>query len=203
MSVIPPPCPPGLPDDAFSTTGGLITRRELRLLTLAELALAPHEVLWDIGAGSGAVGIEAARAQPTATVYAIERRPLMCQHIGENLCRFPAPNLHLIEGSAPAACADLPAPHAVFLGGSGGELSAIVELVQQRLLPAGRLVINLVTLEHLALLQRLLPDARIVQVQINYGVPIQQMTRFEANNPVFMATIKREHRETSDTARQH
>jgi precorrin-6B methylase 2 len=71
------------------------------------------------------------------------------------------------------------------------------------LLPVGRLVINLVTLEHLALLQRLLPDARIVQVQINYGVPIQQMIRFEAKNPVFMATIKREHRETSDTTRQH
>ncbi|MFP4440586.1 MAG: precorrin-6y C5,15-methyltransferase (decarboxylating) subunit CbiE [Chloroflexaceae bacterium] len=181
--------PPGLPDAAFATSAGLITKREVRLLSLAELALGPGEVLWDIGAGSGAVGIEAARAQPTAQVYAVEQRPALCKHIRENLRRFPAPNLHLVEGSAPAACTAWPRPHAVFIGGSGGRLAAIIELAQQRLYPGGRLVINLVTLENLQTARTLLPAARVVQMQVNVGMPIGEMLRFEGQNPVFVVTM--------------
>jgi precorrin-6Y C5,15-methyltransferase (decarboxylating) len=182
--------PPGLPDAAFATSAGLITKREVRLLSLAELALGPGEVLWDIGAGSGAVGIEAARAQPTAQVYAVEQRPALCEHIRENLRRFPAPNLHLVAGSAPEACAAWPRPHAVFIGGSGGNLAAIIELAQQRLYPGGRLVINLVTLENLQTVRTLLPTARVVQMQVNVGTPIGAMLRFEGQNPVFVVTWK-------------
>jgi precorrin-6Y C5,15-methyltransferase (decarboxylating) len=179
---------PGLPDEAFSTTDGLITKREIRLLSLAELALQPGEVLWDIGAGSGAVGIEAARAQPAALVYAVERRGVMWQHIQENMRRFPAPNLRAVQGSAPDACADWPAPAAVFIGGSGGQLPPILRLVQQRLQPGGRLVINLATLENLQAARALLPAARVVQVQVSLGVPILDMLRFEAQNPIFILT---------------
>lgn len=180
--------PPGLPDDAFSTSGGLITRRAIRLLCLAELALRPGEVLWDLGAGSGAVGIEAARWQPAASVYAIEQRADRCAHIRENLRRFAAPNLQLIEGAAPEVCAALPDPDAVFVGGSGGQLVAILALLQQRLRPEGRLVLNLVTLEHLQVACAALPDARVVQLQVNVGVPIQGMLRLQAQNPVFVMT---------------
>jgi precorrin-6B C5,15-methyltransferase / cobalt-precorrin-6B C5,C15-methyltransferase len=178
--------PAGLPDDAFSTSAGQITKREVRLLSLAELALAPGEVLWDIGAGSGSVAIEAARAQPAARVLAVERRAAMAEHMRENLRRFPAPNLVLVEGSAPAACHGWSDPHAVFVGGSGGHLAAIVALAQQRLRPGGRLVINLATLDHLHETRQLLPDARVVQAQISRGVPIQGMLRLEALNPVFI-----------------
>jgi precorrin-6Y C5,15-methyltransferase (decarboxylating) len=180
--------PPGLPDDAFSTTGGLITKREVRLLSLAELAPQAGEVLWDLGAGSGAVGIEAARWQPAATVYAVERRAELCAHIRENLRRFSVPNLHLVEGAAPEACTDLPDPHAVFIGGSGGRLAPIVELVRRRLAPGGRLVIALVTLEHLQAARDCLPTARVVQVQVSVGAPIQHMLRLEAQNPIFLLT---------------
>lgn len=179
---------PGLSDEAFSTSAGQITKREVRLLCLAELALGPNEVLWDIGAGSGSVGIEAARAQPSAIVYAVERRADMCEHARENLRRFPAPSLHLLEGNAPEACIDWPAPHAVFIGGSGGRLESIVELARSRLRAGGRLVINLATLEHLQLVRQLLPDANVAQVQISRAVPIQMLTRFEALNPVFVVT---------------
>ncbi|NTU85850.1 MAG: precorrin-6y C5,15-methyltransferase (decarboxylating) subunit CbiE [Chloroflexales bacterium] len=179
---------PGLPDDAFSTTGGLITKREIRLLILAELAPRSGEVLWDLGAGSGAVGIELARWQPAATVYAVERRTELCAHIRENLRRFPAPNLHLTEGTAPAACADLPDPHAVFIGGSGGQLAPLIALVRRRLAPGGRLVLALVTLEHLQAARDCLPAARVVQVQVSVGAPIQRMLRLEAQNPVFLLT---------------
>jgi precorrin-6Y C5,15-methyltransferase (decarboxylating) len=181
----------GLDDTAFSTTGGLLTHRELRLLALAELALQPGEVLWDIGAGSGAVGIEAAYGQHAATVYAVERRPVMLEHIHENLRRFPVPNLRVIAGSAPDACADLPDPHAVFVGGSGGHMDAILDTVQQRLHPGGRLVVALVTLENLQAARASLPDARVVQVQVSVGVPIVGLLRFEAHNPVFLVTWQR------------
>ncbi len=191
MLLTSPQSEPGLPDTAFSTTGGLLTKREIRLLALAELALQPGEVLWDIGAGSGAVAIEAARGQPAATVYAIERRTVMCEHIRENLRRYPAPNLRLVAGDAPAACADLPDPHAVFVGGSGGELAAIIELIRQRLPIGGRLVLALVTLENLQVAHACLPTARIVQVQISVGKPLQAMLRFEAQNPVFVVTWRR------------
>ncbi len=185
------PSPPGMPDEAFSTSAGQLTKREVRLLGLAELALGPGQVLWDIGAGSGAVGIEAARAQPTAAVYAVERRGAMCEHARENLRRFPAPNLRLVEGTAPESCDDWPDPDAVFIGGSGGHLAALVELARRRLRPGGRLVINLATLEHLHLARSLLADARIVQAQFNRAVPILEMLRFEALNPVFVVAWRK------------
>ncbi|MEM7343766.1 MAG: precorrin-6y C5,15-methyltransferase (decarboxylating) subunit CbiE [Chloroflexota bacterium] len=178
--------PPGLPDEAFSTTAKQITKREIRLLSLAELALQPGDVMWDIGAGSGSVSIEAARAQPAAQVYAIEKREELCQHLAENLREFPAPNLHWFQGKAPKALNDWPDPHAVFVGGSGGHLTEIIEYTQQRLQPQGRLVINLATLENLQVAQNLLPEARLIQAQINRGVPILKMTRFEALNPIFI-----------------
>jgi precorrin-6Y C5,15-methyltransferase (decarboxylating) len=183
-----PPPPPPLPDDAFSTSAGQITKREVRLLALAELALRPEQILWDIGAGSGAVSIEAARSQPEAIVYAVEKRAEMSRHFQENLRRFPAPNVHFVEGLAPEATQDWPEPDAVFVGGSDKKLAEIIETAQQRLHPGGRLVINLATLENLHLAHSLLPQARVVQVQISRGVPILDMLRFEALNPVFMVT---------------
>ena len=188
------PMPPGLPDEAFSTIAGQITKREVRLLSLAELAIRSGDVLWDIGAGSGSVGIEAARACPTARVYAIERRERFIAHMRENLQRFPAPNLRVIHGEAPEACADCPDPHAIFVGGSGGRLAEIVSVAQQRLKPHGRLVLNLVTLDHVHQATALLPDARVVQAQINRGAPIQSLLRLEALNPVFIIAWQKENR---------
>lgn len=189
----PPPAPvsPGLPDDAFSTWNQQLTKREIRLLSLAELGLRPGEVLWDIGAGSGSVCIEAARSQPTAAVFAVEKRAELLAHIRENLARFPAANLQLFQGQAPAACATWPDPDAVFVGGSGGQLEKIIAAAQQRLRPGGRLVLNLVALENLAEARRLLPAASVTQAQINRGAPILDMLRFEPVNPVFIVTWRK------------
>jgi precorrin-6B C5,15-methyltransferase / cobalt-precorrin-6B C5,C15-methyltransferase len=186
-----PPRSPGLPDEAFSTSARQLTKREIRLLSLAELALGPGQALWDIGAGSGSVGLEAARQQPTARVYAIEKRAEMAGHIRENLRRFPASNFHLTEGLAPAGLAAWPRPDAVFIGGSGGQLLEIIHLVHERLKPEGRLVINLTTLESLQTVREQLPAAQVIQVQINRGVPILEMLRFEALNPVFIVTWRK------------
>lgn len=180
--------PPGLPDEQFVTAAGQITKREIRLLSLAELALEPDSVMWEIGAGSGAVGIEAARAVPTASVYAVEKRQEFFQYARQNLSRWPAPNLQLRHGTAPEAIADWPEPNAVFIGGSGGRLAELISLVEERLRPGGRLVINLATIENLATIRNLLPEARVTQAQISRGKPILEMLRFEALNPVFIVT---------------
>ncbi len=180
------PIAPGLPDDAFSQWRGQITKREIRLLALAELALQPGEVLWDIGAGSGAVGLEAARAQPSAAVFAVEKRAELCSHIAENHRRFPAKNYHWQQGRAPAALADWLNPNAIFIGGSGGNLAEIIAVAQKRLRPGGRLVVNVVALENLHLARQLLPDARVTQIQIQRGEPILSLMRFKPLNPVFM-----------------
>jgi len=181
----------GQPDDAFATHNQLITKREVRLLALAELALSPGNALWDIGAGSGAVGIEAARAQPSARVYAVEKRERLIPVIQENLRRFPAPNYRLVHGLAPDACAAWPDPDAVFIGGSGGRMDALLDLVQRRLRPEGRLVITLATLESIPPILQRLPDARLVQVVINRGAPLLDKTRLQPLNPVFMIVWER------------
>jgi precorrin-6B C5,15-methyltransferase / cobalt-precorrin-6B C5,C15-methyltransferase len=186
------PLAPGLPDDAFTTAAGQITKREVRLLTLAELGLSTHQVMWDVGAGSGAVSIEAARAQPTAQVFAIEKRDMFCDYIQENRQKLRAPNVCVIAGTAPAALYDLPDPHAVFIGGSGGYMQAILEHTLPRLHPGGSVVLNLVTLESLANVRQNLPTARVNQVQIQRGKPIADALRFEALNPVFVVTWQKE-----------
>ncbi len=182
--------PPGLPERAFSTSAGQITKREVRLLSLAELALGPGEVLWDIGAGSGSVAIEAARAQPTARVLAVERRAAMAERICARTCgASPRPTwrwsraMHRMHATAgPTRTLFLWAAVVAFL-------AEIVALARQRLRPGGRLVANLATLEHLHELRTLLPDARVTQAQISRGVPIQGMLRLEALNPVFIVKL--------------
>ncbi|MEM7131832.1 MAG: precorrin-6y C5,15-methyltransferase (decarboxylating) subunit CbiE [Chloroflexota bacterium] len=176
----------GLPDEVFETSRGQITKREIRLLAIAELAVQPGHVVWDIGAGSGSVGIEIARSWPTARVYAVEKRAEFVAHIQTNLQRHHILNLQVIHGSAPETCAQWPAPNAVFVGGSGGHLGTIIEVIRQRLEVGGKLVCNLATLENLARVRKLLPDAQVNQIQINRGVPIGEMMRLQPLNPVLM-----------------
>ncbi len=186
-------------DAAFSTSGGLLTKREVRLLALAELDLRPGDVMWDIGAGSGAVSIEAAYRQPAARVYAVERRPALVRHMRANLRRYPAPNVRLIVGEAPEACAAWPTPHAVFLGGTGGRLNALLLWAREALVPHGRLVINLATVDHLPRIRTLLPGVRVVQVAVSRGVDIQGHLRFQALNPVFIAVWQKTAPHSEDT----
>lgn len=143
----------GLPDDAFEQRRplrGLITRQEVRLVTLARLELPPAGVVWDVGAGTGSVAIEAARLAPAARVFAVERNPEDAGRVRRNAERFGAPNVAAVLGEAPAALAELPDPDRVFVGGTGGRLVEVLETVAARLRPGGRLVLNAVTLETLA-----------------------------------------------------
>ena len=135
----------GLSEAEIAHSRGLITKDEVRAAILHGLRLPEEGVLWDIGAGSGSISIEAARLCPGLSVWSVERHPEQLAHINKNRKAYQLANLRLVDGQAPAALGDLPAPDRVFIGGSGGELAAIVALVCERLKPHGILMASAVT----------------------------------------------------------
>ncbi len=134
----------GLSEDEITHSRGLITKNEVRAASLHALCLPRQGVLWDVGAGSGAVGLEAARLFPELQVFAVEREEEQITNIQKNRKEFQAWNLQVLHGSAPDALAGLPAPDRVFIGGSSGQLRAIIEQAAERLTPGGRMVVNAV-----------------------------------------------------------
>ncbi len=139
------PSLPGLPDDAFEHDGQL-TKRETRAVTLAALAPLPGELLWDVGAGCGSIGIEWLRAGQGLTAIAIERNPARAAVIARNAALLGVPGLRVVVGSAPDALADLPQPNAIFVGGGIGD-GGLLPALWEALPPGGRLVANAVTTE--------------------------------------------------------
>jgi precorrin-6B C5,15-methyltransferase / cobalt-precorrin-6B C5,C15-methyltransferase len=136
---------PGLPDDAFRHDGQL-TKRDVRALTLGRLAPAPGELLWDVGAGCGSIGIEWMRAHPACRAIAIEADNERQRFIEHNREALGVPNLQLIAGNAPDALDGLPAPDAIFIGG-GVTVHGVLDACWHALKSGGRLVANAVTLE--------------------------------------------------------
>jgi len=132
----------GLTEDEISHSRGLITKNEVRAVTIHKLRLPGQGVLWDIGAGSGSISIEAARTNPRLTVYAIEHQEEELNNIKANIRRFGCFNVIPVFGRAPEVLTNLPAPNRVFIGGSSGSLAEIVQLVANQLAADDRLVIN-------------------------------------------------------------
>ncbi len=183
----------GLEDSEYvkrSPEKGLITKQEARSFSLAKLRLTPAAIVWDIGAGSGSVGLEAARLAPLGHVWAIEKNVEDAANIRANAAHFRVSNYTLADGKAPEHLADWPDPDAVFIGGSGGELAALIDLILGRLKPGGRLVMNFVTLENLATATQALTSAKahwdVVQLQASRSQPILDMHRMAAQNPVWV-----------------
>ncbi|MFY0407081.1 precorrin-6y C5,15-methyltransferase (decarboxylating) subunit CbiE [Solicola sp. PLA-1-18] len=143
---------PGLPDDAFEHDGQL-TKRDVRASALARLAPTPGELLWDVGAGAGSLGIEWMRAHPRNRAVAVEGDPVRAERIARNASALGVPALQVVTGRAPDALAGLPAPDAVFVGG-GATVDGLLEACVAALRPGGRLVAHGVTLETEARLHR-------------------------------------------------
>ena len=149
----PPAGIPFLPDDAFARRmpkKGLITKREVRALSIAALSLNPRSIIWDIGAGSGSVSIESAMMAYEGLVYAVEVNGESVEICRENLKAFAVDNIRIIHGRAPAVLDNLETPDAVFIGGSKGSMKEIIEVSLQRLRNGGRLVVNAITMENVA-----------------------------------------------------
>ena len=174
---------------------GLITKQEARALSLAKLRIKRNATVWDIGAGSGSVGLEAARLAPHGHVWAIEKNEGDAANARANAVRFRVSNYTLCDGKAPQHLDTWPAPDAVFIGGSGGELAELIRLILARLKPGGRLVMNFVTLENLATATAALNEFRaewdVVQLQASRSQPILDMHRMAAQNPVWIVTTSK------------
>jgi precorrin-6Y C5,15-methyltransferase (decarboxylating) len=192
----PPPTIPFLHEDAFAKRmprKGLITKREIRLLSLATLHIRSNSVVWDIGAGSGSVSIEAARLAPEGRVYAIEVDPEGVEICRDNLRAHGVDNVRVVAGRAPEILAELELPDAVFVGGSKGSMDGIIDLVLERLRPGGRLVVNAITLENTneayqAIRRRdLVPEVTLLQ--ISRAEPLAHYLRYEALNPIHIFAV--------------
>lgn len=183
----------GLPDASFEQRHpdkGLITKNEVRAVSLARMQLRANSVVWDIGAGSGSVGLEAARLCSQGHVYAIEKNVDDSAIVQRNRRAMGISNHTLVHGKAPEGLAAWADPDAVFIGGSGGELAGLIALILQRLKPGGWLVMNFVTLENLGTavetLKTLGAAWDVLQLQASRSKPILHMNRMAAENPVWI-----------------
>ncbi|GBD13778.1 Cobalamin biosynthesis bifunctional protein CbiET [bacterium HR24] len=186
----------GIPDEELeSCPAGVMTKEEVRAVALFKLRLRPDAVVWDVGAGSGSLAIEAALVARDGHVYAVERRPEAVAALRSNLSRFPRPNLTVVEGEAPEALAGLPDPDAVFVGGSGGRLAEVLACVAGRLRPRGRIVVDLASLENLEVARAALSCLgfhwQVSAVNVARSRPLAGLTAFESLNPVFVVSAWR------------
>lgn len=188
--------PLGLPDDAFAQrrpNKGLITKSEVRAVSLYSLRLKRDSVVWDIGAGTGSVALEAAWIASQGRVFAIERDNESLSLLRQNVDSLGAGNVQVVEGEAPQALETLEDPDAVFIGGSGGQLEEIVSLVGERLAPGGMVVANIIALDRASEAHKLMNDmgllTNMTMVSATRGKALPDgSTRLEALNPVFIIT---------------
>lgn len=195
----PEPLPPlplfGIADRHFLTwpdRPGLMTKREIRIAILGELALMPGQVVWDIGAGTGSVAVEIARLCPDGQVFAIEKTAMGIHLITQNARRFGV-EVEAIAGTAPAALTDLPDPDRIFIGGGGQDLAAILTHGQSRLKPGGRIVIALATLESLQIALTALQgqDYQVLQWNVARSHPVAHLHRMAPLNPVTLIVVEK------------
>ena len=190
----------GLRDEAFEQRRplrGQITKREVRAVSLYCLGLKLDSVVWDIGAGTGSMSVEAAVIAHKGEVYAIERDEEGLPLLKHNVGNYSPGNVNVIAGIAPQVLEGLPDPDSVFIGGSGGDLAGILEAVSGRLRPHGRIVANFATLERTNETYRWFqqngfqPEIEMVSVARSRELP-DGSVRLDALNPVFVVTAWRQ-----------
>lgn len=184
----------GIPDEEFIRGKVPMTKEEIRILSVVKLQLDNDSVVYDIGAGTGSVAVEMAGQCPKGMVYAIEKNPEAVSLIGKNKDKFGVCNMEIIEGTAPRCLSDLPKPTHVFIGGSSGNLLEIIRIVREKNFDA-RFVVNAVTLETLAQLQKIpevfpeYADMEVVQVGISKSRAVGNYHLMCAENPVYVVVF--------------
>ncbi|WP_241518773.1 precorrin-6y C5,15-methyltransferase (decarboxylating) subunit CbiE [Streptomyces sp. CB03238] len=186
---------PGLPDAAYENDGQL-TKRHVRAATLAALAPAPGELLWDIGGGSGSIGIEWMRTHRTCRAITVERDPERAARIARNAAALGVPALKVVTAAAPAGLAELEAPDAVFVGG-GLTAPGLLDACWAALRPGGRLVANTVTLESEALLadRYRRHGGELVRLAVAHAVPVGGFTGWRQAMPVTQWSVTKQETE--------
>ncbi len=187
----------GIEDEEFSQRKpdkGLITKKEIRVLSLYALQLQKNSTVWDVGTCTGSMAIEAARLAPEGQVFAIEKNEPDLENCFQNQRKFRA-DLTAIHGKAPLGLDTFPDPDAIFIGGTGGEMVELIQTCCQRLKEGGRIVLNAATIENLYRANEAFAQAgfqtSILHTQISRSKPILGMNRFVPLNPVYIITAQR------------
>ena len=185
---------PSLSDGDFQRGKAPMTKQEVRALVISKLRIAADHTVWDVGAGTGSVSIEAALAAPRGTVYAIEKNADAIALMRQNREIHGAVNIVVVEGTAPEALTSLPAPNRVFIGGSSGNMGAIIDATLT-VNPHARICATAVTLETLTellacLRAREIEDADIVQVSVARADNVGSYNLMRAENPVYIVTFE-------------
>ena len=172
---------------------GLITKREIRTLSLAQLQLQQDSVMWDIGTCTGSIAIEAARIAKDGEVFAIEKNKADLENCYKNMRKFRT-DFTVLHGKAPEHLETFKDPDAVFIGGTAGGMEAILEICCERLNENGRIVVNAVTIDNLYEAVKCFEtygfETDIILSQISRSKPILNLTRFDALNPIFIITAR-------------
>ncbi len=187
----------GIADEAFIRGKVPMTKQEIRVLTMVKARIAPTDVVWDVGAGTGSMSIEAARLAPQGHVYAIERNSEGVSLIEKNKEKFGVGNLTVIEGDAPDALKDLPDCNAAIIGGSGSRLPEILDEISSRLKTGGRVVMNCITVQTLAAALSYMRghesdfSYEAIQMQINRLQAVGAYDMAKAINPIYIVTAEK------------
>ncbi|WP_061286846.1 bifunctional cobalt-precorrin-7 (C(5))-methyltransferase/cobalt-precorrin-6B (C(15))-methyltransferase [Leptospira interrogans] len=194
----PPTVVPNVSEENYSKRvpkKGLITKKEVRILSIAFLNIREDSVIWDIGAGSGSIAIEAAQIAKNGKSYAIEIDPEGIEICKQNILLQKTDNVHVISGKAPEVLEKLPDPDCIFVGGSNGDIYEIIRISLNKLLPLGSLVINAVTIDNVSQIYqsfkklKLVPEVTLLNV--SRGRVLKDYLRYEALNPIHIFKIKK------------
>lgn len=184
----------GLPDTAFSRGDAPMTKEEIRSISISKLELTRDGVLYDVGAGTGSISVECALQMGDGEVYAIEKKEEAVELLKKNKLLHGAYNLRIVEGLAPEALEDLPAPTHAFIGGSSGNMKEIVELLLRKN-PKVRIVINAIAMETIAETTQLIADLQfnyvdIVNVAVGKSKKLGRYNMMMGQNPVVIFTVQ-------------
>ena len=184
----------GIADEEFIRQDVPMTKQEIRILSLVKAQIAPDAVVYDIGAGTGSLSIEAARLAPKGEVYAIERSSEGINLIRANAANFGVTNMQVIQAEAPDGLAGLPEADAILIGGSGSRLPEILETVTPKLKQTGRLVLNCITVQTLMQCIEFMREHsdiyiyEAIQVQVTRLQQVGTYDMAKANNPIYIVT---------------
>jgi len=187
---------PGLSDSLFIRGDVPMTKQEIRWLTLCKARIDHWNCIWDIGAGTGSISVEAARLAPEGLVFAVERDINAINLIRDNAVRFQTANLEAVFGSAPEVLSGLPAPDRIIIGGSGGAIEAILNCCTMRIRPGGVIVFNAVTIDNMYRALSCFKSANWhiegIMAQINRLEEKKDLHLWKAQNPVQIIVATKE-----------
>lgn len=188
---------PGIADEEFIRDKVPMTKEEIRILTMCKAKIRPDNIIWDIGAGTGSLSIEAALLAPQGEVYAIEKKDLAVDLLHQNIAKFKLEDkVKVIATEAPKGLDELPNCDVVFIGGSGKHMFEILDIIDSKLNEGGRIIVNAVTIQTISEITTYMKQKEsytyeAIQVQVNRLIQIGSYDMFNAQNPVYIVTCKK------------